>query len=91
MRRASFKKFCLQMPGPDLVWYPVPPCPATMLAVQYHKAWESELLGWPRTEICNEVVAPGSDIEHTRVLFTEFDKTAAAELVEHFGRAPDLQ
>ena len=35
MRRAAFKKFCLQMPGHDPVldWCPVPPCPATMLAV----------------------------------------------------------
>ena len=89
MRGAVFKKFCLQMLGHDPVldWYPVPPCPATMLAVQYHKAWESELLGWLKTEIRNEVVVPGPDIERTRVLFREFDKLAAAELVEQFGRA----
>ena len=59
-----------------------------MIAVQYHKAWESELLGWLKTEIRNEVVVPGPDIEHTRVLFGELDKSAAAELVEQFGRAP---
>ena len=90
MRRVAFKKFCLQMPGhdPELDWYPVPPCPATMLAVQYHKAWESDLLGWLKTEVRNEVVVPGPDIEHTRVLFREFDKSAAAELVEQFGRLP---
>ena len=90
MRRAVFKKFCLQMPGHDPVldWYPLPPCPAPMLAVQYHKAWESELLGRLKTEIRNEVVVPGPDMEHTRVLFREFDKSAAAELVEQFGCAP---
>ena len=61
-----------------------------MLAVQYQKAWESELLGWLKTEIRNKVVIPRPDIEHTRVLFREFDKSAAPELVEQFGRGPGL-
>ena len=89
MRQAAFNKFCLQMPGHDPVldWYPVPPWPATMLAMQYHKAWESELLGWLRTEIPNEVVILGTDIEHTRVLFREYDKSAAAKLLEQVSRA----
>ena len=71
------------MPGQDplLDWYPVPPCLATMLAMQYHKAWESPLFGWLRTEVRNEVVILGPDMEHTRVLLRDVDKSAAAELV----------
>ena len=84
----TFKKLCLQMPGQDPMvdWYPVIECPARMLAIQYHNAWESELFAFLDTEIRKEVVVPGPDVEHTRNLFRELSKEVASSLVEQFGR-----
>ena len=40
------------------------------------------------TEPRNEVVVPGPDVQHTRILFKELDLTRANSLVTEFGRRP---
>ena len=56
-----------------------------MLAVQYHKAWESDVFAFFDTKIRKEVVVPSPDLEHIRILFHELSKAVALSLVEQFG------
>ena len=72
---------------PTINLYPMPPCPFTMLAVQYEKTWETGL-HYLRYDLKHAVVVPRPDIEHTKVLFREFRKDATSLLVEQFGRQP---
>ena len=82
-RRPAYKKFSLMTPGhdPTVDWFTPVQVPQKMLAIMFHKQWEQEPMTFLDTESPNEVVVPGPDVQHTRILFKELDLTRAKSLV----------
>ena len=89
-RRLGYKKFSLMTPGhdPTMDWFTPLQVPQKMLAIMFHKQWEQELMTFLDTEPRNEVVVPGPDVQHTRILFKELDLAQAKSLVTQLGRKP---
>ena len=89
-RRPGYKKFSLMTPGhdPTVDWFTTVEVPQKMLAIMFHKQWEQELMTFLDTEPRNEVVVPGPDVQHTRILFKKLDLVQAKSLVTHLGRKP---
>ena len=89
-RRPAYKKFSLMTPGqdPTVDWFTPVDVPQKMLAIMFHKQWEQELMTFLGTEPRNEVVVPGPDVQHTRILFKELDLTRVKSLDTQLGRRP---
>ena len=89
-RRPAYKKFSLMTPGhdPAIDWFTPVDVPQKMLAIMFHKYWEQELMSFLGTEPQDEVVVPGPDVQHTRILFKELDLSRAKSLVTQLGRRP---
>ena len=88
--RPAYKKFSLMTPGhdPTVEWCTPVEVPQKMLVIMFHKQWEQELMTFLGTEPRNEVVVPGPDVPHTRILFKELDLTRAKSLVTQLWQKP---
>ena len=89
-RRPAYKKFSLMTPGhdPTFDWFTLVEVPQKMLGIMFHKHWKQDLMTFMGTEPRNEVVVPGPDVQHTRIVFKELDLTRAKSLVTQSARRP---
>ena len=92
-KRPAYKKFSLMTPGHDLTvdWFTPVDLRKKMLAIMFHDQWEQELMTFLGTEPRNEVVVPGPDVQHTRILFKELDLTKRNHWSPSWGEGPGLR
>ena len=92
-RRPAYKKFSLMTPGhdPTVDWFAPVDVLQKMLAIMFHKQWEQELMTFLGSEPRNEVVVPGPDVKHTRILFKELDLTRRNHWSPSWGGGPGLR
>ena len=86
----QYKLLRMMDPGHDPVSYlfESEEAPAMMMAIQYHKTWESALLGELQLQRPEAVIVPGVDPAHTKLLFKELTLEECKSVVERLGRQP---
>ena len=84
----QYKLLRMMDPGHDPVSYLFEPeeTPAMMMAIQYHKTWESALFGELQLHLPEAIIVPGVDPAHTKLLFKELTLEECKSVVEKLGR-----
>ena len=74
--------------GPATVLFEAEKPSKLMVALQYHKKWEDDLLNWLATPRHALTIVSGIDPGHTKLIFKEFTPEEAKAVVEVMGRSP---
>ena len=81
----------LMNPGVDptaVVYNPDMACVPETMVIQYHTSSEAELHGYLGVSRATNVIVPGKDPAHTRLLYVKLQTPEVAELIAKFGRYP---